>query len=300
MNTRGILTKSLQFIFIVILCSGLAGCGMIRGTIQRVGICILDTTILDLVDKIMDTKSGTMVQNGLAGDILLITGITELSPKNYKLLAQCALLYGAYGLFIEDENPELASELYTIGKSYGVRALCLNKKFRKGYENGDKIPALVKYVDEDYIEAVTWTALNHGLYLILNMDDPMVLINMPDVVALAERSTELQEDYFYGVGMLVMAAYYSIVPEFLGLGGGPESALKTFDKAATFSDGNLLLVDVFKARFYAPVIKDSDLFDSLLEDVLKTDSSVLKGGALLNELAKIKAKYYLEHKDDFF
>lgn len=300
MKTRRVLTTSLQFIFILILCSGLAGCGMIRGTIQRVGINLLDTTILDLVDKMMDTKSGGAVKEGVAGDVLLITALTELSPKNYNLLAQCALLYGAYGLFIEDDNPELASELYVIGKSYGIRALCLNKKFRKGYEKGDKIPTLVQNLDEDYIEAITWTALNHGLYLILNMDDPMVLINMPDVVALAERSAELQEDYFYGVGMLVMAAYYSIVPEFLGLGGGPDSALKAFDKAATFSDGNLLLIDVFKARFYAPVIKDGELFDSLLENVLKIDSSVLKGGALLNELAKMKAKYYLEHKDDYF
>jgi hypothetical protein len=47
----------------------------------------------------------------LTGALLLVTGLVELAPTNYNLLATTSFLYAAYSLFIEDENPDYAISL---------------------------------------------------------------------------------------------------------------------------------------------------------------------------------------------
>jgi hypothetical protein len=281
-------------IFFVLIASGTLGCA-------RVGVNMVGAPMVsNMVDRITDTRSARLVKDGLAGQVLSTTAITEMSPNNFRLLKECALLYCVYGLFIEDEDPEYAKELYSIGKEYGLRALKQDSKFKEGLEGGKRISELVDDLGKKYAEALCWTGLNGGLWLILNLDDPAVLMKMADIIAVVKRSIALDPSYFYGVGEIFIGAYYALVPSFLDPAGGPENSKKMFQEARSISDGKFLLVDLFEARFLATSMNDRDLFKKRLEDVLSADSGELKGAYLINDLSKIKAKYYLSHQDELF
>jgi hypothetical protein len=290
---------SLLFLFVfLIFC--FSGCAATRHMIQKGTVSTLDTSIDDLVDKLLNTKNLGEVRHGIAGALLVVTGLTELSPNNYRMLSKCAMLYAACGLIIEDENPAYAVQLYQTGAEYGLRALKLNRKFRKGLEQGLDYHKFVKSLGPDYVDAATWTAAAMGLKLLLTMEDAGEAMAVPHITALAGRSMELNDSYFYGLAQLLFGAIYAILPEFAQLGGGEASSRREFEAADKITGGKFLLVKVFKARFYAPLVKDMELFKKLLNETLETDSAILPNGYLLNELAKANAKFVLEHMTDYF
>ena len=281
-------------VFLVLIASGTLGCA-------SVGVSMVGAPMVsNMVDKITDTRSARLVKDGLAGQVLSATAIAEMSPNNFRLLKECALLYCVYGLFIEDEDPEYAKELYSIGKDYGLRALKQDGKFKEGLEGGKRVSELADNLGKKYAEALCWTGLNGGLWLILNLDDPTVLTKMADIIAMVKRSIALDPTYSYGVGKIFIGAYYALVPSFLDPAGGPENSSKMFKEARSISDGKFLLVDLFEARFLATAMNDQELFKRRLNDVLSADSGGLKGAYLINDLSKMKAKYYLSHQDDLF
>ncbi|MBW1989575.1 MAG: hypothetical protein JRI97_08520 [Deltaproteobacteria bacterium] len=267
-----------------------------RSGIKSVGSPVVDT----FVEKLMDSKSAELLKDGMAGNLIMLTGMAELAPENRLGLQQCAMLYASYGMMVEDEDPEYAKVLYAIGKDYGLRALKTNRAFRIGLAQGKKIPELVDELGEEYAAAMCWTGLNIGLLILHQMEDPMALMALPDSVSLIQKSVEYDPDYYHGVGKAYLGAYYAMVPEFLGLGGGPEASAKMFEEARRITGGKFLMVDVFEARYLATYMDDAEKFDRLLNRVMTTPNEVLPGGTAMNDLAKMKAKYYLSIKDQLF
>jgi hypothetical protein len=84
------------------------------------------------------------------------------------------------------------------------------------------------------------------------------------------------------------------------MGGNPEAAKKYFDEAIAATGGKYLLTKVMMARYYAVVTQDRPLFESTLKAVLATSDDVWPDQRLANELAKRRAKRYLEHVEDYF
>lgn len=265
------------------------------------GVNILGAPMVShMVENITRTGNIRLVKEGLASQVLFATAITEMSPDNMELLTETSFLYCAYGLFIEDEDPEYAKDLYLLGKDYGIRALKLDHHFRKGLESGDKISVLADSLGSKYSKALCWAGINGGLFIILNLDDPGALIELADIIAMVRRSITLDETYFNGVGKIFLGAYYALVPPYLGLGGGEDNSRKMFQEAREISNNQFLLVDLFEARFLATVAEDETLFDVKLKRVLSADPSALKQARLINELSKVKAKYYLSNKAKYF
>jgi len=288
-------------LIVSIMATGPLGCARIKTMTAKMGIHMgVAPTIPMMVDKLKDTKSGLLAEKGFPGLLLMLTGFVELSPHNEKLMNEAAFLYCSYGIFIEDQDPEFAKELYSIGRDYGLRALKKNKKFQKGLDHGEKICNIVKHINAKRTSALLWTGLNSGLWIVLNMDDPTALMGMADTIALIKRSLELDPNAHYGAGKMFLGAYYSMIPEFWGMGGGSDNARKMFSEARAVENGHFLLVDVLQARYLATITEDEESFDKLLNRVISADSSALKGVRLVNELAKMKAQYYLDNKDLFF
>jgi hypothetical protein len=251
-------------------------------------------------EKIAETDNGRQLKDQLTSEISSMSAKVEKSPNDIQLLKETAQLYLAYGFLIEDEDPELAKELYTKGKEYGLRALKQDPQFKEGLESGKKISELVVNCGDDYAEVLCWTGLNGGLWLILNINNPAIFSELGDVIAVVKRSIALDETYFYGIGKVFMGAYYALVPSFLEPAASPKNAAKMFQEARSVSDGKFLLVDLFEARFLATKVNDQDLFQKRLKHVIAADPDALKDASLINELAQMKANYYLKHQGDFF
>jgi hypothetical protein len=199
---------------------------------------MIDTSLDDLVEKLLDSKNYGEIKNGLPDALLVVTGVTELSPNNYKLLTRTCMLYTAYGLFVEDENPDYAVELYDIAIDYGLRALKLNKEFRRKFEQG--------------------------------------------------------------ISHIVMGIVNSILPEFARLTGGVENSQREFNAADRAGGNRFMMAKYFRAKYYCPLAKDQVMFNKSLNGAIETDSAILPGGYILNELAKIKSKFLLDRAVIYF
>lgn len=283
---------------IALLFLNIYGCTATRHAIQKTAIPMADTTVDDIVDKVLRTKDGTLIKEGLPGVLVLVTGLVELAPTDYDLLSTLSLLYCAYGLFVEDENPDYAISLYKIGTDYGMRAMKIsNSDFRKALENGTTVPDAVKYLTKDELKAMTWYGINLSKRVTLQLATPEEILDIQDAVATAKRSTELDPTYAWGNNWNILGIFYAIVPAMGGLGSGPEASRQAFANGNKAEKGENGIIDVFVARYLCPLIKDGDWYDELNKRVMEMDSCKLGGGlCILNELAKQKAKFNIENK----
>jgi len=272
----------------------LAGCGFM----ERKGVDMATPILSDTVDNMMRLKSARLAKEGLPSQILLISALVEFSPNNKQLLTIASQAYASYGLIKEDTDPRYASEIYQIGREYGFRALKQNGKFEKGLKEGKKPHEMVAYFKKDDVPTLFWAAMNWGQYINLNKNEPKALVELPGVIAFMGRCIELDETYYYGGPHLFFAAYYAGLPPIMG--GGPKKSIASFKKAIEASKGKFLLPYVFYARYYTTLVKREDLFEKTIQKVLATPSSILPEAYLANEIAKVKARFYLEHKELYF
>jgi len=217
------MTKKIRLLFksISILCLivffavGLSGCTATRHTVQKTVVPLLGTSVDDLVDNLLRTKNGDFIKDGLPGALLVITGLTELAPNDYNLLATTSFLYVAYALFVEDEDPEYAISLYRTGTEYGMRALKVNNsKFRKAVESGTRVPDAVKFLTKDDLKALTWYGCNLSKRVTLQLVTPEEITDVQDGVAAAYRSNELDPKYSWGVNWLILGIFHTLVPSY--------------------------------------------------------------------------------------
>jgi hypothetical protein len=294
-----ILLKSVLILcLIAFLFLGVSGCTATRHAIQKTAIPLADTTVDDIVDKLLRSKNGAFVKDGLPGTLLLVTGLVDLAPTDYDLLATASLLYSAYGLFVEDENPDYAISLYEIGTDYGMRAMKINNsEFRKALEAGTRVPDAVKFLTKDDLKAMTWYGISLSKRVTLQLAEPDKILDIQDAVATAKRSTELDPTYAWGNNWNILGIFYAIVPAMGGLGSGPEASRQAFANGNKAEKGENGIIDVFVARYLCPLIKDGDWYDELNKRVIEMDPCKLGGGlCILNELAKQKAKFNIDHK----
>ncbi|MBU0994313.1 MAG: TRAP transporter TatT component family protein [Proteobacteria bacterium] len=287
--------NTLILIMAAMICfSGCASLG--RSFLGKATTPVIDTAI----NKIMDMKSAQLAREGLPTAVLLVATLAEVAGDNRNALSQATFLYVALGLCVEDENKEYASVLYNTGYEYGLRALKTNRTFRKGIEKGKTVTEMVGVLDRKYTGTLMWTALAAGLNAMLNMDDPTSMMVLAPCIAMVKRSIALDENYYDGLGNLFMAAYASVMPELLDASCGPEQSKILFDMVRKNNNGHFLFVDLFEARYLVSLHNDREKFKALLDNVIATDSGVLKGMQMLNEIAKMKAAYSLSHMEKYF
>jgi len=295
---RLLLKSTLILCLIALLFLGVSGCTATRHTIQKAVVPMLDTSVDDLVDKLLRTKNGQFIKDGLPGALLIVTGLTEMAPTDYDLLATTSFLYAALGLFVEDEDKDYAISLYEVGTEYGMRAMKVNNsKFRKAMEDGVLVPDAAKYLTKDDLKALTWYGVNLAKRVTLQLDTPEEITDIQDAVATAKRSIELDPKYAWGANWIIMGIFNAIVPAFGGMNTGPDASREAFANGNKAEQGEFGIIDVMVARYLCPLVKDRDWYDQLNNRIMEMDSCKLGGGlCVMNELAKMKAKHNIDHK----
>lgn len=257
------------------------------------------TPVVDSLDDMILRMPLKQVEKSLPGTLGLVENLLKSSPDNYDLLVVAAKGFTAHAQIVEDDDREKATELYRKGRDYGLRALELHPGFAEAKANGAPLRDAVKEVNEDkYIECLLWTGLAWGLDIMLNIDDPMILVNITDVRAIMKQVESIDDSYFYGMTHVFFGSYYAILPSIFG--GGPENITPEFDRAFEISDNKFLLAHVFYSRYYATLIKDEELFESELNMVLDAPANILPATRFLNDLAKKKAQRLLDTKEKLF
>lgn len=267
--------------------------------VRKAGVNAVAPTFGDLTGAAYKQVDPEILRLGMPASLIIIDGLLEVSPENYELLVLASQSYGGYTLaFVEDEDPERAKKLYIRGRDYGLRALKLNKKFRKALARGDRFGDAVKHLGKKYIPALFWTAQNWAAWLNLSRTDVPALFDQPKIIALMKRVMELDNTYYYGGPHLFFGLHYASIPPIMG--GSMDKAKGEFERAFAIGGKNFLLANFYYAQYYAAPLRDEVLFDRELNKVLETPSDVVPELTFMNEVAKLKARRLLEMKDRIF
>ncbi|MBI2339869.1 MAG: hypothetical protein HYU99_05840 [Deltaproteobacteria bacterium] len=197
------------------------------------------------------------------------------------------------------QSEERAKAFYLKGKDFGLRVLNRNGAFESALTRDlDTFKKSLRSFGRGSIPALFWTAFNWGSWINLNKDSPAAIAEFPKVEAIMQRVLDLDENYFYAGPHLFFGFSFGSRPAMFG--GNPEKSKGHFEKAAIAYKRKFLLSLVTYAQSYAVQNQDKALFESLLNEVLATPADSLPEQRLANELAKLRARWFLDHSATMF
>lgn len=278
--------KSLTPIILIILLPAwfLTGC-------VRLALWSSPSLIPNLTQAVFEECDPDLARQSLPADLKLMEGLLKSDPENNQLLTALCMGFTGYAmLFVEEENPERASQFYLRARDYGLKALgLLNKKI---------ILSRLMTVQEKDIEALFWTTMSWNAWINLNLDKPAALAQLTIAQAFLERVLDMKPDFFHGAAYVLMGSILAARPALLG--GDEARARECFEKAIDLSHGTFFLAHFYFARYYAVRVQDRGLFFKLIKDVENTSPDELKEACLINAVMQQKTKRLKEMVDELF
>jgi hypothetical protein len=276
---------------IVLLALLVSGCSSMINSATRDMADNLNNAILNQDD--LET-----VRQGAPAYLIMIDSFIQGSPQNLDLLTAGSTLYGAYaGAFVDE--PDRARRLSEKSLQYAHDAFCIKRRdlcdidTLRFPEFEAKMPALdLDDIDELYTWGVAWTG-----WIQARSDDWNAVANLPKAKAVMMRVVELDPTWDDGGAQLYLAVMNSLLPP--SMGGKPDIARDHFERAVEMNQGRNLMVKTLYAQYYARVVFDQELHDSLLNEVIATDATQ-PGLTLINTLAQEEARKLLSESADFF
>lgn len=284
-----------RYLLMITLVPWLGACSMGQ-MVARTSVTIMDGAI-DAMNRETDL---TLAEAALPANIKLIEGLIVEDPKNPALLASAAQgLYGyAFG-FTELRDRARANALYVRGVAYGFRALqSLGVSIDLRTASVDAIDKALSRLGKKAVAPLFWTASCWAKQIDLNRTDPARIAELASTERLMHRVRQLDPDYFAGSVYGYYGVYYgSRAPMF---GGNFRLADENFSAARAVTEGRLLIFDVLQAEYLERQRLDRARFHSLLESVVDTPVGTFPEMALINQIARVRARYLLGQEEEWF
>jgi tetratricopeptide (TPR) repeat protein len=251
------------------------------------------------------------------GNLVTLVGFLYSTPDNRYLLHTVAQGFTEYAfgfleddldLIPDDEKNEArrkhlvarATDMYDRSLGFALRLIATDDKhfdaaFKKDVAATE---AEAKKLDEDSTAGLLFGGMALASAINLNRNDVARVVDLPKAIAMIKRSYELNPKFHNCTAAMLLGVVYSSQGK--AMGGNPELAKKYFDEAIANTQGKFLMTKVMFARFYAVVTQDRPLFESTLKGVLTAPADIYPEQRLANEIAKRRAKRYLDHAEDYF
>ncbi|WP_310447856.1 TRAP transporter TatT component family protein [Thiobacillus sp.] len=240
-----------------------------------------------------------LARASMPANLKMLEALLVADPGNTAFQLQAAMGFYGYSMaFIEPAEPVRAASLYQRARAHALVALD-HAGMSAAILNGDMAPfeKNLASLGPDAVPALFWTASTWGKWIELQLDDPARLAELPRVEAMMQRVQDLDETYYYGGAHLFFGAYYGgRAPMF---GGDFARAARHFDRAAEINHKQLLLVDVYRARYLLRQMGEREAFHSTLIRVIETQSYAPDFN-LANAVAKQEAAALLAQEKDLF
>ena len=240
-----------------------------------------------------------LAEDSMPANISMMNGMIKLDPENVQLQVYAAQAY--YGLsygFNEDRDIKRADRFYLRGLKHGLNALALLgiKDIKK--ITPDELEQKLAKLNKENIAALFWTASNWAKWIDLNRDDPASLIQLAKPTAMMQRVIELDDTFYYGGAHIYFGVYYGArAPMF---GGDFNKSKEHFDRARIINNNKLLIVDLLQAQYLSRQMFDQQDFHQRLTNIINAPHDLYPELALLNQIAKRKAKLLLSKEDQWF
>lgn len=285
--------------------------------------CSLSKTATNLFAGTLSRETSSSVFSGdddpeLVGEALpfaikLYESLVSGSPNNQPLLlatgkSLCMYAYAfvqvpadqmSYGeLEIKEDMLARAKRLYLRGRDYVLRALTLrHPHFAENLEKNDLTAAFhgVTAKDTSYLY---WAGMGWMAAFTSDKSDVALAVDIPKAVALIRKVMEFNDSYGEGAAHEFFISYYGAMPA--AMGGSEVKAREHFAEAIKCSKGLKLSPYISLATTVCVKNQNITEFRSLLETALAVDVNKKPGNRLLNILNQQKARWLLEHSDNYF
>ncbi|MCW8922338.1 MAG: TRAP transporter TatT component family protein [Gammaproteobacteria bacterium] len=284
----------MRFTLLLLISTVLGGCSMDK-ILVRSSTPLIEGGIYALNQE----TDLLLAENAIPTNINMLEGMIHIDPDNDSLRIYAAQAY--YGLgygFNEDNRPKRAVNFYMRGLKHGLHALSVN-----GYKNIRTMPmeeleTMLAQMDDNDVGAVFWTASNWAKWIDNNRDRSESLIELPKPTALMQRVLELDDTFYYGGAHMYFGVFYGgRSPMF---GGDFKKAEAHFDRAREITDDQLLVADLLQAQYLSRQKMDREDFHNRLTKIINAPEDLNPDLALLNNIAKRKAKLLLKEEDKWF
>jgi hypothetical protein len=242
-----------------------------------------------------------------------VEGFHLASPDNEILMTILARGYCEYTFgFIEldmmkaraagdDETADhlvrRATNLYLRCMNYGLKIL--GSGWEKAIHADEKSWAdKLRSADKDDVPGLYFTALGLASAINQNRDNIEMVAYATKAKAIFDRVLELDPTFYNGGAYMALGMLYSSRPH--ALGGDPEKGKEYFEKASAVTGGKFLMPKVLMAFAVGRITNDREFFHKTLVQVLETSPAVFPEGRLANEIAHLRAKFYLAHEKEYF
>ncbi len=240
-----------------------------------------------------------LARASMPANLKMLEALLVADPGNTAYQVQAAMGFYGYTLaFVEPGEPERAASLYRRARTHALVAL-EHAGMSEALLAGDTatFERTLATLNAEAVPALFWTASTWGKWIELQLDDPVRLAELPRVEALMQRVLDLDETYYYGGAHLFFGAYYGgRAPMF---GGDFARSAKHFDRAAAINHNQLLLVDVYRARYLLRQMGERGAFHSTLTRVVEASVNDPELN-LANTVAKQEAAALLAQEKDLF
>lgn len=283
--------RDLILILILILFS--SGC-------VKLALQFTPSLIPHFTETIFEECDPELAKSAIPANLKLLEGLLKNDPTNRKILSALSMGFTGYSmLFIEEDDPERASEFYLRARDYGIRGLGdKGSALLTPGANKRDLQRILGSIGHEDLMALVWTTISWNGWINLNLDKPTALVQLNLTQACLERIMTLDTNYFYGLPYILLGTSLSARPPMLG--GNPQQAKRHFERALEISQGKFFLTQYFFARYYAVRVQDKKLFFELIEGIIKGDPHELKDACLMNTVIQHRARALKKKVDELF
>ncbi len=281
------------FLIIFLLTPSLSGC-------VKLAFRLAPSLVPNLTQAIFEECDPDLAKQSIPADLKLMEGLLKNDPENKQLLTALSMGFTGYAmLFVEEDDPERASDLYLRARAYGIRALGPKAvAFEQASLKDDNFRNQLNSIGKERLKALFWTTMAWNAWINLNLDKPGALAQLSIAQACLERVLDIKPDYFYGAPYVLMGSLLAARPRMLG--GDETKAKAYFQKAMNVTQGRFFLVHYYFAKHYAVRAQDKGLFLKLINSVTSSSPHELKEMCLINAVMREKIKGLNNKLDELF
>lgn len=291
-----ILTKmrilSIISVFIIIIFTGCS--------IERLAVRSTTGLIENSLVAIEEETDLILAEQSIVSNLKLLEGLLKSDPNNRNLLLLASRGFTSYVLgFVEQDDPARAASLYIRARDYGLRGLRNNREFDRAFDKPfEEFEISLNQIPDRDIPLLFWTANAWAGAIQQNIGDPRSLADLPKIEAMMKVVLERNESFYYAGPHLFFGMILSSKPAMFG--GNTRRGREHFERALELTQERFLIIKVFYAESYAVQTLNDELFEKLLNEVIKADLDILPEQSLVNTIAKRRAEALLNEKDSFF
>lgn len=286
------------------------------------GSCSINKLAVNVIAKTLSSGDSTvftgeedpqLVADALPFAMKLYESLLEQTPENQDLLLTTGSIFTMYAnAFIQtpasmlpssqyeqqQEMLQRAKKMYLRGRRYLMQAMELRYPgFAEHLKQNELEQALAPTKIED-VPLLFWTSASWLGAFSTDTFDMELLLNLSKPIALLNHALQLDESYSGGMIHDTLISIYGSLPE--AMGGSQDKAHYHFEKAVEFSKGLSASPYVALASTVSVANQDVEEFRRLLKTAIAIDPDADPGNRLQNLLSQKKARWLLDHVEDFF